>query len=489
MQCGRRAHLDSRLRRGPAPVDDNQQSMIDVGKRLVEIARMAFPTGQHLGDLPLDEAVEQTQALLTESSSAILFDAAFATDDVAIRADIVLGAGSGRIDLFEVKAGAKVKLRHLQDIALQMYTVESGEFDVNKATILHLNSQYRHRGDNVGSYPVHTLFKSIEVTGKARRHLDRVHDSVQRFQSIIAASEPLDVPVGTQCTDPVVCPHFAKCAKDGPAHPLTSVPELRSEQEQAWHEQGIEEVEGLDPASRDLSPLQRRAIRAIQTDATIIEPFVANDARDVPRPVFLVEFANSLQVLPKYDGDRPWTHIPFAWSVSLIGQDAITETKSFVAIGKEDPRNEFADTLIQALDGAGSLIGYGPGIETRLRDLLDGSVDDKRGIRAMLSQGVLDLQLLLKDGVYAPNQRGSFDLAKVHEALRPDSELESADTDIVDNGSAARAFERLLTSRVRQVTRDKVRKSIGAWLEHRSELMAELYLHLRTSTGTSDPSD
>ena len=81
---------------------------------------------------------------LQATSPAAVFNAAFRIDGVEVRADIVTHGSDGGVEIFEVKSGTKVKPRHVKDVAFQIYAIERSGFEVKKATILHLNSQYRH---------------------------------------------------------------------------------------------------------------------------------------------------------------------------------------------------------------------------------------------------------------------------------------------------------------------------------------------------------
>ena len=73
-----------------------------------------------------------------------------------------IGSADGSLSIFEVKSGTKVKPRHVMDVALQTWVIESLGYRVLSVNLLHVNAQYRHEKE--GTYPAQQLFKNSDVT-------------------------------------------------------------------------------------------------------------------------------------------------------------------------------------------------------------------------------------------------------------------------------------------------------------------------------------
>jgi hypothetical protein len=143
LQCAKRLYLDYQHPDEIPEPSARRQGLAEIGAKLVELARAAFPESQSADSKNAKTAIEQTAKMLGERKPIAVFDGAFATDDIEVRTDIVIPDGSGRVDVYEVKSGAKIKKRHIRDLALQVHAIEHSGFEVRVAWILHLNSHSR----------------------------------------------------------------------------------------------------------------------------------------------------------------------------------------------------------------------------------------------------------------------------------------------------------------------------------------------------------
>jgi hypothetical protein len=213
----------------------------------------------------------------------------------------------------------------------------------------------------------------------------------------------------------------------------------------------------------------------VHAQELVIEPFVGREIRDVEYPLHFVSQVSVLAVLPMFPGAHPWEHLPFHWHDLVVHRDGRTEQQSYVPDGKGDPRPEFVRTLAEAVRGPGTLMMYGPGLEHRLRDLLDQLDERKSELRTVRNQPQFDLQLLLKMGVYHPALHASFDLAAVHAVL-------GEGLDVGDEDAAHAICQRLLNSRTRAPTRKKLVEELAEFGGRRSTGIYRLYSALLEAT-------
>ncbi len=474
VQCAKRLYLEFHHPDRIPDLPPDRQEMAETGKKLVSLARSAFPNGITVEEQG-EAAIRRTEEILSKPGPVAIFDAAFSNGDVEIRTDIALRDAQGELDIFEVKSGTRVKPRHILDLALQVLTVEGSGLKVRSTVLLHMNAQYRHSGDD--DYPVNQLFKNTDVTTKVRRQLEKVADMIPSFRSLLDDEGTLELPMGTWCTQPFVCPYCENCSQKAPKHPLMELPGITRTQEYALHEQAIEDISEVDPDQPGLTLGQRRVLMAVRESSLIVEPLVTEELAEVEYPLHFVSIQYLLEVLPRYEGTRPWQALPYHWSDSVLSADGSVELRQFMTRERTDPRAEFVRRIYEQLHDAGTVVFYSPHHEPRLRGLLDDVSSVKPKVRSVLNLPTLKLGRLVETGVYHADFRGRFDLNSVAAALIPDhggDRLEIADARV-----ANLAYQRILRPRSRATTRDSLAEQItalGAW---ESEAILRIFQRLQ----------
>ncbi|NIM99398.1 MAG: DUF2779 domain-containing protein, partial [candidate division Zixibacteria bacterium] len=130
------------------PPTPAQQAIFDMGTRVGELARDLYPGGALIEEdhLQHDEAIGCTGEALNDASIPAIYEAAFTSDGVRIRADILERTGNGSWNLMEVKSGVQARDHHFQDAAVQYHVLSGLGLDIEKAGILHLNNKYVYDG-------------------------------------------------------------------------------------------------------------------------------------------------------------------------------------------------------------------------------------------------------------------------------------------------------------------------------------------------------
>ena len=476
LQCAKRLYRDFNDPADTEETSSRRQALADIGVRLIDLARAAFPQSKTADPDDAEAARNETAAWLAELPHTAILDAAFAANGLEIRTDVVIPDGQGNVDLFEVKSGTKVKKRHVRDLAFQVNVIEACGYRVRQAWVLHLNTEYKHRGG--ANYPVHEIFKNVDVTPRVRSEVQRTADFIENFKKTVDDDTTLDLPTGTWCSNPFPCPYEASCREQGPEQPLIDLPDLGRDLESKLHEEGIEELTNLDPERAGLTMIQRRALRAMQSGEPVVEPFVGAELRDVTYPLHIVDVTALLQVLPVFEDTHPWEHLPFQWTNLIVQEDGSTESHAFVADGKSDMRAEFVTSLLAAVQGAGTILVYGSPFEQRLRSLLEDGIE-KPSIRAILNQPRFDLKQLIRVGVFFEGFDAKLSLANVYQTIVGGKRKRSG---IQSDDEAQAACSRLINSRTRATTRTKLIKELTAYGELCTGAVHELYRHLLEAT-------
>src|ERR1700692_2743175 len=91
--------------------------------------------------------------------------------------------------------------------------------------------------------------------------------------------------------------------------------------------------------------------------------------------------------IPLYEDTRPYQPIPFQWSLHTIDGDSLLSQKEFLADGVNDPRREFAETLIDALTcSVDPIIVYLAYEKTRLKELAEDFPDLSDALNALIAR-------------------------------------------------------------------------------------------------------
>ena len=476
LQCAKRLYLSYHFPEEAPEPTHAQLAMADAGRQLVVLAREGFPKGTIIEGKDFDADAETTKAHLGEKRPMILFDAAFRFQDVDVRSDVAIVSADGSLSIFEVKSGTKVKPRHIMDVALQTWVIESLGYRVLSSNVLHVNAHYRHEREGV--YPAQQLFKNADVTERVRKVVAKIPGQLQAFRALLQDPATLELPTGLWCREPFTCIYLEGCLSEGPEHPLLELPELTRQQEHYFHENGIEAIAALDPNQPGLAHVQKRAITSVQQDAPIVEDFVRQELADLDFPVHFVHVEFLLEVLPRYAGTRPWQQVPYLWSTLSLHEDGQVTVASHLCDEKADPRPEFVKTLCAYLKGNGMLMLFSNYFEARMRELLEDQLGHpiKSDLRVLINMPYLEMQHLVQAGVYAPSFRGAFDLDTVANALLgPDP---AAEKETRSSEHAMAAYVKILTPRTRATTRAKLKEDLLAWAKSRAERMHELFRRL-----------
>lgn len=478
VQCAKRLYQEVHDPESiPAP-SVSRQAFAEVGIKLTLMACEGFPRGVRIEEDSHQSAVEKTLELLESGDGGAIFNAAFARDGVEVYCDVVLpGRNNNELDIFEVKSGTKVKPRHVMDIALQMWVIEGHDYTVSSASLLHLDAEFRHDGGE--DYPVHKLFKNVDVTKKARKRKRRIPDLIENFQIVLNDKSTLDLPTGTWCINPIPCGYLPQCGKATPTNSLIELPGLTSTQESRLHQLGVETIEQIDPARVELSKPQSRALRAVLDDAWVIEPIIAEEFDTVVFPLCFAAVNFALQVLPQSEQSRPWQHTPYQWSAHILHEDGKLEHREYLVKGAKDPRTEFVASLLDCIDDVGTVITWSKRLEPCLRKIMEDLPKLKEEAKALLHMDPLALNTLVREGVYHSDFQGSFELGAVHSALTGKPRPKAKAKNINDDEDARAAFEKLSNSRTRASTRTELGKQLSQYCAARSTEILEVYQALK----------
>ncbi|HEX2662190.1 MAG TPA: DUF2779 domain-containing protein [Candidatus Acidoferrum sp.] len=456
VQCPKRLYLLVHTPELAAQPDGSDEAIMEQGREVGLLARQLFPGGVEVdgwgGLLP---AIRSTRELVANPDVPAIFEGAFEHDDVVVKSDILQRGKENRWRLVEVKSTTDLKEHHLEDVAIQSYVLSHCGLKLSSVSLAHVNRSYVLTAPTVDP---HHFFLFRNLTQRVRNMQPMLLFQLQSQFRVLDMPTPPNVPTGPHCTNPVVCEFFRHCNHPKPNDYIGYIPRLRVSAIEQLEQKGIESIHDI-PADFELSEFQRRACTAMQTGQAWFSEELSIEFESLRYPLCFMDFETVNPAIPRFQGMRPYDHLPFQWSVHVQAQpEAAPERFEFLAVDSEDPRTAFISSLCEALGEQGSIVVYNEQFESqRLRELADWLPGYRQRIRG-IQRRLWDLLPVVRNHVYHPAFGGSFSLKAVLPALVPDMSYEGMQ---VPNGRAAGlAWESMIRSDASEAEREAKRKAL-----------------------------
>ena len=450
----------------PSPA---QQALFDTGHEVGRLATRLYPGGALIEEdhLHHEEAVRSTlQALATHSLSA-LYEAAFLTDGIRVRADILERLPQGRWNLIEVKSATSVKDVYIPDVALQYHVLQAAGLDVARAGILHLNTRYFFDGCKLD---LTRLFHFADLTGDVVVYQEQLGARLAEFRTMLARSEPPEIEPGRQCVTPYTCEFRQHCTREKPRFWVFTLPGLTEKKYAQLRAAGIEDIRDI-PAGFRLTAMQARVARCIQEEREYLGPELTGVLHDVEYPVHFLDFETIAPAIPRYAGTRSYQAVPFQWSDHVLARDGTLEHHEFLHDQETDPRPVFYASLLEALGDRGSIFiytGYELGVMKGLASALP-----SHGLRfAAIADRCKDLHAAIRSHYYHPDFGGSFSLKAVLPSVVP--EMGYGGLAVQQGNQASLEYLRMIDPSTPDPERKGLRSDLLAYCRHDTLAMVRL---------------
>lgn len=477
LQCLRRLWLEVRE---PGEWEPPQPgSPMAIGAEISGNARHLFPGGACVEAAPWErtQAATQTAALMRDRSVPAIFGAAFSHQDIHIRADILERRPNGW-GFIRVKSSTGVRDHHLDEVAFQAWVLKEAGVALAAVEILHVNNTYV-RGANGIDWPAY--FTRVDVAEEIHARLPLVAPALAEMRDVLAAEALPGAEPGPPCSDPYECPFWARCTADMPADWVHYMPRLSAAQREQLAAHDIVSISDIQ-AGFPLSWKQGVIRDAVITGQPYVAPDLARVLRPFGPPAAYLDFEAMMPPIPLYEGTRPYQTLPFQWSLHVAGADGSLSHQEFLATGEDDPRRDFATSLVAALAGSDLPIIVYSGYEmARLRELALLFPDLAPGIMAVADR-LADLLPVVRGAVYFPAFNFSNSIKSVAPALAPGFGYDDLDG-VADGVAASEAFCRLASGAIAEAeTVAHLRQSLLAYCER--DTMAMVVVHRALSALT-----
>jgi predicted RecB family nuclease len=436
-------------------VSPAQQALFDTGHEVGELATRLYPAGVLIREdhLHHEEAVQTTMKAIQDPNIKSIYEAAFLYDDVRIRVDILERLDSGQWNLIEVKSSTSVKDVHLPDVAIQYYVLTGSGLDINRAFLLLINKQYIYDGNNLD---LENFFSSFDVTNQALALQSEIALGIVGQKAMLRAPHAPVIQPSRHCNSPYSCDFWDYCTKEMPEHwvlDLYGISQKKLDELTVMNIQDIREI----PDSYYLTDLQERIQRCVHNNDEFISRRLHAQLTNVEYPVHFLDFETVNPAIPRYINTRPYQIIPFQWSDHILYKDGSFEHKEYLCDNDKDPREDFARTLLDALNKKGTIFiytTYEKGIITRLAE----HFPQFRNDLLLIPKRFKDLCAIVRNNFYQPGFHGSFSLKSVLPILVSDMDYENLA--IQEGNQASFEFLRMIDPATTPVEKQRIKQAL-----------------------------
>lgn len=479
LQCSRRLWLT--VHQPPEWSEPDIGSPQAMGQEVGRKAHLLFPGGVLVDDPPWAhaEAIAKTAALMQDKSVPAIFEAAFEHDGVRVRVDILERLPRDRWGLREVKASSDVEDYHLDDIAVQAYVLGGAGVSLKSMEQVHINTACK-RGKRGISWP--KLFNRVDVKDDVAERLPGIETEIAAHMAVLRKRKCPDVDPGTHCNKPFGCDYWDECIADKPDDWIGHLPRLSEKKRTELEALGITSVSAI-PADFPLTGQQTTIRQALVSGKPFVAPDLARVLEECGPPAWYLDFETAAPAIPLYAGMRPYQPVPFQWSLHRIEEDGMLSHQEFLADGREDPRREFAETLVAAIGRSKSpIIVYSSFELARLRELAAAFPDLESKLNRIMRR-LVDLLPIVRGGLYLPAFDFSFSIKAVAPALCPG--FTYYDLPEVANGAVAAAafIEMADNPQCDEARRHTLRDALLRYCERDTLAMVETHRALNALAG------
>jgi hypothetical protein len=331
---------------------------------------------------------------------------------------------------------------------------------------MHLNREHRH--PNQGP-----LFIRADISAEAAAFRRNIAGEASAQMQMLAGELPYVEP-GPHCDSPYACPFVDRCVEPSPEHLIEELNGIRADKLDELRKAGIETVDQI-PSELPLEPLWARHRAAVVQNRLIVEPGLGEVLAGFRRPIAMLDFETVGPALPVWTGCSPFGSIPVQFSVHTIHEDGEVSHAAYLADGPGDPRPGVAQALVQALDGAETVLAWHASFEKRCLSQLAKVCPPHAPALLEARDKTQDLLVVFKKNLYHPDFHGSFSIKNVVPALLPQMAYEGLD---VSDGQVASALLEQLLCRPNELSEaqsEALRTRVAAYCKHDTAVMVELF--------------
>lgn len=423
----------------PEP-DASLQALFASGHRFEEFAEQRFPNAVKLSfndynayrDLP-----QRTDRALADGADTIL-QGRFEHGRATCIIDVLKRVEGDLFDLFEIKASTSAKPEHIPDLAFQLIVLEGAGIQIRNLGIVHVNRDY------VRSGPIHIegISTLTDVTRKVRELRDETASQVEAALRVIDLTDMPDIsPRHLQSGSMDDWMEIFE-AVNGPVetYSIYHLASIKAEQVGKLEGAGVRSLASI-PDDFALTDRQKRQVTAVKTaQRTIDVAAIRSFIKTVEYPLYFLDYETFSDVVPVFDGTRPYQQVPFQYSLHIRrAPGAELKHREYLHEENTHPVPPLLARLEQDIGDTGSVIVWHDPFEKSRNTEMGEMSPAHAEFLADVNARVIDLMDPFKYGWFVDKDFfGSASIKKVLPVLAP--ELSYGALDIQDGETAQREW-------------------------------------------------
>jgi len=456
----------------PDQYDDSVMDMVRLtaGNQVGDLAMGYF--GDFIEIPYLDnkaEMLRETKRLL-DKKTPVICEATFSYNGLFCMVDI-LRVYEDYVEIVEAKSSTSddeedsddIKEIFLHDMAFQYYVLTGCGLNVRSVSLLSLNRKY----ERFGELDIQQLFKLTDCTEAVLNMQDAIPERLNNIENVVMAETEPDILVGSHCDSPYECGYKGWCWRDVPENSVFDIGwHMWGSKKDAAYKAGIITFADVLNSDIGLSDKQRRQVETVvynqppSIDRPAIEAFLSK----LRYPIYHLDFETYQQLIPLWDGVRPYRQIPFQYSLHIEHEDGTLEHKEFLGKAGEDPRRLITERLCEDIPIGAFSLAYNMTFEKKRLEHLAELYPDLAEHLLDIAENMYDLCGPFKNGDYYCKAMGrGYSIKYVLPALFPnDPDMDYNKLEIVKHGrDAMNAFAALHEKPPEEV--EQIRKALLAY--------------------------
>ncbi len=387
--------------------------------------------------IDLSKMIENTKAEMAKGTPVIC-EASFDFNGLYCAVDILKKEGDGWA-IYEVKSSThEDKQVYAADVAYQKYVLESCGVNVTGTYLICINNEYVFDG----TLDIHQLFKIADISEGVFFESANIKTNLNVAELILKSTEEPPIDLSTACNNPYRCSFWSYCSRHIPHPSVFDLYRLSFSKKIDLYKKSKIKFEDLIFEETITNEKQLRQMSfSLKDQGTYIDKSGINEFLDtLSYPLYFLDFETVQPVIPEYIGTKPYSQIPFQYSLHYIEKEGgELKHKEFLAESGTDPRRALAERLCEDIPLNVCVTAYNKAFEcTRIKELAEAFPD--------LAEHLLNIERNIKDllvpfqGGYYYNKAmgGSFSIKSVLPAIFPDDPaLDYHNLEQIHNGGEA----------------------------------------------------
>jgi len=425
-------------------LSDFEKSIIETGNDVEIVARKLFPTGILIEGRDV-KAQGATQDYLTKKQD-VLFQPVFVKDGYLAAIDILkFEPTTKEFSIYEVKSTSGVDEKtHYYDLAFQVNLLRNCGLKINKAYVIHLNSEYVRSG----ALNLSELFKIVDVTNEVEGVAGNVAaESIEALKYLSQTSEPKGFCCCVYKGRSRHCSTFHVANPQIPEYSIHDIARIGSSKARLKElvDSNIFHLDKI-PAHIKLTDIQQTQVDTYVSNKVVVKTEkIAEEFESLTFPLYFLDYETFPAAIPRFDGYSPYTQIPFQYSVHVLeSKNGEPKHFEFLHVTPDDPSQPFADTLQKHIGKTGSVIVWHKSFECGRNDEIATRNPTTRMFFDSLNARIYDLEDIFKKQYHVHRDyRGSTSIKRILPVLVP--ELSYKELEIQEGGNAAETWNNITT--------------------------------------------